>query len=327
MNNSINRTFALWGAVVLCLSVLLLFAMVFLLRSSSIFRPSPSTTIGVLILDDFRKPTVTGLQDGLKKLGIDNVAINLKNADGDSNNLRPLAEKLISEKPDYIFVAGGVELEEIAKINTDIPVIFADVNLPQRRGFNFPGVKNTYSERIGERLSLAKKAFPSIKKFTVFTLTSNNITGLVTAEEARKWAVNNKDRSLAIVDFKTADEVENFINNFDENAGSIFLAPPAVIQRASARIIKAASKFGIPVVGFNEQMTDEGALFSYGEDRYSMGFAAANLFVKNIKYSPADNTAEVISIEPILTVNIKTANKLSIKIEEEILIRAQNIVN
>lgn len=326
MNNSINRTFALWGAVALFLSVLLLFAIVFSLRSSSIFRPSPSITIGVLILDDFRKPTVAGLQDGFKSLEINNVAINLKNAGGDPDNLRTLAKELISEKSDYIFVVGGVELEEIAKINTDIPVIFADVNLPQRRGFNFPGVRNTYSEKIGERLSLAKVIFPSIKKFTVLTMASN-ITGLATAEEARKWAVNNKDRSLAIVDFKTADEIENFINNFDGNAGSIFLAPPAVIQQASARIIRAASKFGIPVVGFNEQMTSEGALFSYGEDRYSMGFAAANLFVRSTKDPPAPRVAEVISIEPILTVNIKTANKLGIKIGEEILIRAQNIVN
>ena len=324
MDQNIKKGIIMWFAVAAGFSTLLLTITILLTRTSGV-QTQPLIDIGVLISNDFRKPTVDGLQDGLEGLEIKNFSINLKNANGDLNRLSQLAQAMATENLDYILAIGGIELEAVSKIKTDIPVFFADVNLPERRGFNFPGIKNTYSERTSERLSIAKEIFPAVKEFFILT-SSTNIAGLVSLEEAKKWEGKNLDHQITIIDVNTPEELDHFINNINKNKGVLFLTPPAIIQDRSGKIIQSAIKAGLPVVGFNEQMTFEGAIFSYGEDRYSMGFAAANLLANAIRNPLKDRKVDIRNVEPVLTVNLKTADKLGIEMGEKILIQAQTIV-
>ena len=214
MNPQTTHSIRVWGTLALLLAGLFVFGLLATLKLQRKAAPKTPFTIGVLISSDSRLPVVEGLKDGLFSLGVDNFAINLKNAEGDFARIESLLDDLIRERPDYIIAIGGLELDLLVRAKTDIPKFFALATQPGRHGAVFPGVESTAPNGTYERMEIAKKILPEIKKFTLLTSTTT-LGGIISGEKAREFAAKNRDYSIAVLEFSNVGEVKRFASTIE----------------------------------------------------------------------------------------------------------------
>lgn len=118
-----------------------------------------------------------GFLETLKKNGYEegkNLVVNYQNAQGDANNLQPIAQKLASEKPDLILAIATPSAQAVAGATKDIPILITAVTDPvgaklvnslQKPGTNVTGT--TDMNPIKEQLELLKQLVPGAKNIGV----------------------------------------------------------------------------------------------------------------------------------------------------------------
>ena len=293
--------------------------------------------IGCLWGPTLVRADMEAFREGLRKLGYvegRDVAIELRFAEGRVDRLPGLAAELVRLKVDVILTVSGAASLAAQKATSDIPIIFTIVPDPvalglvrtlARPGGNVTGFTALQVALAGKRLELLKEAIPSLKSVALLTDPANP-TEAFQLQEAQS-AARKLRLGVRIVEVRLPGELQPAVAAVaqDRLSALVIIASPFLFTHR-VEITALAIKARLPVLGWQRQLVDDGALISYGPNHRDIFWRAATYVDKILKGAkPGDLPVE----EPTkfeLVINLKTAKALGLTIPPSVLGRADEVI-
>lgn len=288
----------------------------------------PKKTVGILISSDFRLPKIVGLKDTMKKYGYiegETITYSLKNANRDREQLPILAQELVDEQPDVIFVAGEAEALAAQKAaeKTQIPIIFVGVDSAKKLGLvesnaspekNITGVENYYLLLSGKRLEYFQRLLPDVKRIAV--IFDPRVTPTQSTLVFLDDVAQNLNLTLQSFPVCSLEDVLNALDGIDrQNFDGVMFLCCDLLESITDEVSPIAIEKQIPIMGVSEEQTQNGLLASYGMPYYEQGEQAARMIAKVLN----GENPSLIPVEPPekveFIVNLETAEKLGLTLD------------
>ena len=280
---------------------------------------------------------VEALRAGLRDLGYvegKNILIEFRWADGKYERLPGLAAELVQLKVDVIMAATTPAVQAAQRATTTIPIVFAAVGDPVGRGFiaslsrpggNTTGLSNINVDLSSKYLELLRVAVPKLSRVTVLVRPGHpshpNFLKQVQAA-AKTTGVN-----VSPVQASTASQIEAALGAMTrERAGALIVLPDSLFLTQVRRIAELAAKNRLPTMFGTWEGPEAGGLMSYAQNPVEQ-FRRAATFVDNILKGakPADLPVEQ-STRFELVINLKTAKAIGLTIPQDLLFRADKVI-
>jgi putative tryptophan/tyrosine transport system substrate-binding protein len=295
------------------------------LRIGFLSAPTPSRAM----IDAFR----AGLREGGYVDGR-NVVIEWRSADGKAERLPGLAAEIASLKPDVIVTFATLATLAAKKETTTIPIVFTQVGDPigsgivtslARPGGNATGFTNVIVDLTRKRLEVMREAVPALKSVAVLTDPTDPLN--TSYLEKTSIAARELGLEIRVVDVRHPSELgPAFAAIVQARMQAVVLIPGPFLFTHRMQIANLAEKARLPVVGWDRDLAESGALISYGPNRLEMLRRAAAYADKIFKGAkPADLPVEGPT-EFELIVNLKAARSLGLTIPQSVLFRADDVM-
>jgi putative ABC transport system substrate-binding protein len=279
---------------------------------------------------------VTAFRQGLKEAGFvegNNVAVELRSAEGHANRLPALAAELI-QRPVAVFIGNTDSVRAAKAATTTVPLVFVTGFDPVNDGLvaslNRPGGNVTGITFIGgvlgaKRLELLRQAVP---KGTVIGVLANPANP--EAEADRKdlqAAAAATAQQLVIFDVNNAADIEAAFTAFTQHGvGAVMAGAGAFFFSNRKQIVALASRYRLPSSFAVRQAVDAGGLMSYAPsiaDAYRQAGIYVGRILKGEK--PADLPV-MQSTKFEFVINLKTAKALGLEIPPTLLAVADEVI-
>jgi putative tryptophan/tyrosine transport system substrate-binding protein len=267
-----------------------------------------------------------------------NIAIEYRYAEGKRGREAELAAELVRLKVDLIVAAGGNTVIHAAMNATKtIPIVLEGqggdpvtegfVESLARPGGNVTGITSLTNELGGKRLELLKEVVPKAVRFAV--LYDPATQGA--AREVKEYlpvAARTLKLTVRPWEVRSADDFEKvFAGLRKERPDGLYVRSSGGVMRPNIkRIADFALKSRLPAIYPNREGMDVGGLMYYGRDVMD-GYRRVAYFVDRILKgaTPADLPVE----QPMkfeFVINLKTANKIGLKIPQWTLMKADRVI-
>jgi putative tryptophan/tyrosine transport system substrate-binding protein len=278
-----------------------------------------------------------GFRQGLNEVGVidgQNAAIEYRWAEGHYDHLPALADELIRRRVSVLVAVGGEDSALAAKAaTTTIPIVFLVARDPSltglvaslsRPGGNATGV-NLYGAELGaKRLGLLHDLVPTT---SVIGLLLN--PAYLTAEtEVREVEAAARGLGCQILLFKAGndDEIDAAFANMRERIKALLVGTDPFFNSRRQRIVALAAREGVPAMFDQREFAYAGGLMSYGT---SLVDAYRQVGVYTAKILRGEKTSELPVLQPTkfeFVINLKTAKALGIKISDNLLSLADEVI-
>lgn len=263
-----------------------------------------------------------------------NVQIELRRGESDIKRARENAAELVAMIPDVFFATNTQMVQLIQERTHNIPIVFANVPDPIGSGFagsfarpggNITGFTNFDPAMGGKWLELLKDVAPNLKRVAVVLQADNpTAAGYLQRIEAAAPAFAVQVISVSPHDGASTDAlVEKFAQ---EPEGGLIVPPSALTTVFRERIIDLAAKYRLPTIYPYKEFSAAGGLMSYGLDREVFYYEAAAYVDRILKGEKPGELPIQTPTKIELVVNLKTAKALGIKIREQFLTVANEII-
>jgi putative ABC transport system substrate-binding protein len=277
----------------------------------------------------------TGLQTGGGYVEGQNVAIEYRWAEGQYGRLPELAADLVRRGVAVLVATGGEPSALAAKAATStIPIVFniggdpvkfglvASLNRP---GGNATGVSLLTSEAEGKRLGLLKEVAPNAAAFGV--LINPNSPGTEAQSREVREAARAIGRQIQIANAGNDPELEAaFTTLVQQRATALLVTADPFYDTRRDRIVALAAQFKLPAIYQFRDYVVAGGLMSYGIS-ITDGYRQVGIYTGQVLNGakPADLPVYQ-SIKFELVVNLKTAKALGVKISDNLLSIADEVI-
>jgi putative ABC transport system substrate-binding protein len=263
-----------------------------------------------------------------------NIVIEYRYAEGKPERLPDLAAELVRIKVDVIVTAGGAAILAAKSASAIIPIVFAGAGDPVETGLvsslaqpggNITGLSIMAPDLDGKRLEILKEAFPKVARVAFLWVPGRSRENLpLTEMEAAAKALRLNLISLPV---RSLDDFESaFARGKKEHAQALVTVPHPLIITQQRQVLEFAAKNRLPAMYPASEYVEAGGLMSYGPNQADQWRRAADFVDKILKGTkPADIPVE----QPMrfeFVVNLKTANQLGLKIEPNVLVRANRVI-
>jgi putative tryptophan/tyrosine transport system substrate-binding protein len=263
-----------------------------------------------------------------------NIAFEYRFAEDRNERLLGLASELVRSKMDLI-VTHATPATRVAKQATStIPIVMVSTGDPVGTGFvaslarpggNVTGLSNIDVGLAAKRLELLKEALPKVSRVAVLRNPANPNTELQSREA--ETAARSLRIELQLVDVREPRELESaFVAMANARVGAFTAIGDPLFLSQKKRIANLAIARRLPSVFARNENVEAGGLMSYGATLADMYRQAGTYVDKILKGArPADLPVE----EPTrmyLVVNRKTAKALGLTIPQELLRRADQLI-
>jgi putative ABC transport system substrate-binding protein len=288
------------------------------------------------ILTDAMVPwhsTSEGFRDGLKELGyVDgkNVIFEARASRGDMARVPALAAELVQQKPDLILCVS----DACRKDAGPIPVVFVQVSDPVRLGLvesiarpggSVTGIANLRAELTAKRLELFKEIVPSLRQVLVTydpREQDERDSVVVARTAAGRLRLTLFERPVS-----NMLEIEPGLAELKEGGhDGILIVQSGTNLNIPGRSLEVATSDRIPTMYPASFWSNVGALASYGPDQYSQGRQAARLAHKVLTGTLPREIPVEFPDRIELSINLKTAKRLGLKIPQPILLRVDRVI-
>jgi len=280
---------------------------------------------------------IAHLFEALKTLGYENgrsASIELLGGEGDPARLKALVDKLLAHPPDVIIALTSPAVVALKQAGVKTPVVFAFVPDPvalglveslARPGGSFTGVTYSGAGLGAKRLEILSDALPSVRRIAVIWNPSFRENAAI-VDSIRRSASHRRIEVFS----RELRAPNDLVNAFDEvvraGAGAaIFMSDNVMFgRRKEVAAVELAHR--LPSIHSFEPEARDGALMSFGADSnesYRRAAALASEVLKGAR--PADLPVE----EPTkftLSINLRTAKALGLTIPQEVLLRADEVI-
>jgi len=282
-----------------------------------------------LYLDAFRR--------GLRDLGWvegQNMALEIRQAEGNIDRLPELTAELVRLKVDVIFVSGTPGALAAKRATTTIPIVFGRVADPVKSGvvasLRHPGANITGWSHQGldlrpKYLDLLKEAVPKATHRAALLNPANPVH--VESQQVLEAAARALKVQLHLMWVQDPKDFErSFARSAQLGAQGLAVLPEAFFEVHKDVIIGLAARHRIPTLYGVTEFADAGGLLAYGvnlPDMFRRGASFVDKILKGAK--PADLPVE----QPTkfeLVINLKTAKALGLTIPPSLLQRADQVI-
>jgi putative ABC transport system substrate-binding protein len=281
-------------------------------------------------LEAFRQ----GLRD-LHHIEGENIAIEVRWAEGLSERFPPLLAELVGLKVDVIVVSGATGAVAAKRAAITTPVVFTAVTDPlgygiieslARPGGNITGVALAVGEGFsGKWVELLKEAAPRVTRSALLLNPKHPLAPVFQREtQAAGSAVGVK---LDFFEARDPNELTGAVSRIEQQrAEALIVTPDPLFGSQRARLVDLVTRRRLPSMFFYQEFADAGALMSYGpswSDSYRRAAFYVDKVLKGAK--PADLPVE----QPTkfeLAINLKTAKQIGLTIPPNVLARADTVI-
>jgi putative tryptophan/tyrosine transport system substrate-binding protein len=318
-----------------CISIVLLAVLLLVVPTADAQHARRPFRIGVLHGGFFEEiPSVKGLKDGLKALGLEegrDVTLDIRYTRGKFEDTSMIAADLVKTGPDLLVAQQEHAARALKTATSRIPIVFVEVGDPlatdlvasiPRPGGNVTGVYSLVTDLTPKRLEILKATFPGVRRAWAVYHTDD----LSSAAAARKAQEVSAVLKLDVVAqaVRISEELVSQLKTL--RSGDALLSPPGLTLNIPGVILDLQLMSNWPAIFYNTFWVQAGALVSYGSDPHAEGVQASRLVARILRGErPQDLPVEGANkIE--LAINLKTARSLGITIPREILVRADRVI-
>lgn len=278
---------------------------------------------------------VQGFREGMEKLGYvegKNIVYRFAGKYVKGEELNASLSSMVSEPVDLIFTAGtgtGVTAHKLAG-EKNIPVVFGVIADPVKAGvlenLTHPGGHITgvmISQNQSKRFQYLLDVVPGIENVFILYNPDNSAASSAYAQVSN--TARNSSVGIISREVRNEREVNQVLDNLPEGIDAIFMLPDSTVNRHQMKLIDNAMAKSIPVSGPSIIQVEKGALIAYGIAHKETGIQAAGVAHQVLKgIPPAELPVQVADF--YLGINLKTAGKIGVKIDDIILQQAHTIV-
>jgi putative ABC transport system substrate-binding protein len=254
-------------------------------------------------------------------------------ADGNPDRLSKLVSDLLSARVNVMVIAGTHGAIAAKRATQTIPIVgvLADpvgAGLAQslaRPGGNVTGVSVQISDEIpGKWLELVREAVPELTTVAV-VVNPDNPSSATMVTQLSHAAEDAHVRYLVL----HARRVEDYARVFREasrRAQAAIVTTDGIAIHGRYAIAQLAAQHRLPVLAGTSQFVEAGTLMAYGPDEEVTWRKVADYVDKILKGANAADLPIQQPTEFSLSLNLKTAKALGIKMPESLLLRANQVI-
>jgi len=276
-------------------------------------------------------------REGLRAQGYSE-GVNLEIVDrflvGSYPQMADAAAKLAAEKVDVILCFGNTAISAASKATATIPIVFVSGSDPVKAGFaaslarpgrNITGV-TVINEEIGaKRLELLKQAVPGLK-IVAIPLNPDSVSELADFAELQ-LSTHSLGLRLRSIPVRHPNELEAAVKDAAKSGISALAPMSSTTFFAYARtVVSAIEKTRLPAIYDEESYVRAGGLMSYGSDNAEKFRYVAAIVGKILKGANPGELPIEQSMTLRLTINLKTAKALGIRIPQTLLLQADEVI-
>ncbi len=276
------------------------------------------------------------IRAGLRDFGYvegKNIVIEYRWAESNPERLKEMAAELVALKVDVIITHALPGVRTAGQATTTIPIVIADGPDPvamgvvaslARPGGNITGSTGFQTELAAKRLELLKEVMPRLKRVSVLSnaLNPNN------AVYFREMETAAKTMKVELSQYEVR-ALEQFPGAFSamakQRVEAAVISEDPLLNSNPGVIAALAATHRLPAVGLTV-FAEAGGLLGYGANRPLLYGRAANFVDKILKGAKPGDLPIERATKFDLVVNLKTSKSLGIKIPQQLLQRADKVI-
>ena len=274
---------------------------------------------------------------GLRELGYvegSNIHITWRHLPEGGPQLRTAADELVASKVDVLVTCSTVATHAAVAATKTIPIVFTGIADPiasgvvtslAKPGANATGVSVRVAELYPKRLDLLRQVAPNARRIALIVNLSS--PGSALALQPLQAAAKTLSIQLEVHNTSTAMEVESALRTIRwESIDGLLTAGDTVVVSEGAQIARAVRKARVPAVFPWREFHTHGVLMSYGSDPSEIMRRGAWYVDKILKGAkPQDLPVEQVS-KMELIIDLRVAREIGIKVPQELLYRADEVI-
>ena len=275
--------------------------------------------------------------DGMRELGYvegKHFVIETRFADGKTGPLPDFAAELVRLKIDIIVANGTPVYHALRQATKTIPIVITVSADPVSEGFatslarpggNFTGLSSANVELTPKHLELLMTAVPRLSRVAVLMNPAHS--GHPARLKIIQATAQKTGMRVLPVDAPSPDAIERgFASMSRERAQALIILGDSFFTQQIRQIAELALKHRLPSINVTGIYVEAGGLMSYGQNQADNFRRAANYVDKILKGAkPGDLPIEQPTIFE-LVINRKTAKAIGLAIPQELLLRADRVI-
>ncbi len=277
--------------------------------------------------------------EGMKELGYQeekDFKIECRDAGGKLDALDKAAVELVKTSPALILAFGQINTYAIHKATRAIPVVMVASGDPVFFGFakslakpggNMTGLTYYAPELSAKRIELLKTVLPGLKRVAVLGNPAASPELYKVYERDVQSAAKKLGLHVVTYDANNSHEIETAFEQMAKDRMQAVYALPNYLFAQNAQTIADLSRInGLPSIHFMMGYAPLGGLLSYGPD-YDLLHRRTAAYVDKILHGAKPGDLPVNQPERLeLILNMGVAKELGLSIPENLLLRADRIV-
>lgn len=280
---------------------------------------------------------IEGFVLGLRELGYvegKNIVIEWRFAEGKYERLPALAAELVRLKVDLIVALSDTGVGAAQQVTATIPIVMVSVGDPvglkfvaslSRPGGNITGIGNLRADISGKDLEFLLAMVPKLSRVAVLLNPAN--PGSLSVLKQIQAAAKTVGVSISAFQASTPGQIDAAFGAMARaRSGALIMAPDPLFHIRRSQIAELAAKSRLPAIYPSRPHVEEGGLMSYSTNDVEMFRQAARHVDRILKGAkPADIPVE-LPTKFDLVINRKTAKALGLTIPQELLLRADEVI-
>jgi len=282
-------------------------------------------------------PRSSAFKEGLRENGMvqgQDYVLDERYADGNYDRLPAITDELLARKPAILMVNTIASVRVAQQATKTVPIVFVATNDPlgsgliasyARPGGNTTGLSTQNEDVVTKHLQLLRELLPQVRRIAVL-VNPGNPSNPKLFEHLRTSALRLGIDAVA-VEVASPQGLDAALGMIAQHRPEALLAlPDAMLFSVRDRIAAFAIGSRIPQLAIARENAVAGALITYGFVQREQ-FRRAAIYVKKILAGakPADLPVEQPS-KFELVINLKTARAIGITIPQELLLRADEVI-
>ena len=278
---------------------------------------------------------------GMRELGYvegKNLVMEWRFAENRRELLAPLAAELAAMKVDVIVTDGSPATLAALKATSSIPIVFIGPGAPvslglvkslARPGGNVTGVSSMTTDLAAKRLemllAMTSTALPKVSRVAVLAnprTPASQLSFEETLAAGKKLGV-----AVQRADASTPKEIESaFAQAMRDKVGALVVLLDAFFQQQTRQIAELSLMYRLPCIGAVSMHAESGLLITYGISMDDLFRRAATYVDKIFKGAKPEDMPVEQPTKLELVINRKTAKTLGLAVPNDLLIRADRVI-
>jgi len=291
--------------------------------------------VGVLTSNSLTATLQEAFRQGLQEHGYvegQNILIEWREAGGQTERAKALAEELVASKVDVIVAIFTPAVRAAKNATSTIAVVMAPAGAPVGTGFvaslarpggNITGIAGLDAELQGKRIELLRELIPGLTRVGLLINAADPFAKPFVDEA--QVTTERTGIQIHIVDVRRPQDINAaFATMTKQRAGAVIVQ--GVLTASAWQAADLALRHRLPSVSVTNEFAESGGLMSYAASYTDTYRRAASYVDRILKGAKPGELAVEQPTRFELVINQKTAKTLGIRIPQSILVQATKVI-